>query len=86
MSAMQPTVPLAAAHKSLLVVGPDPEVEGALAAMLEPAGWKIRRAGANQDALLLAQSSSFDLIVRRAIPQAGMMLSFCANCDASVRT
>src|ERR1700753_1364081 len=46
-----------------LLVGSDPEVEAALAAMLLPEGWTLEKAIGNDEALELTRSRRFALIV-----------------------
>jgi DNA-binding NarL/FixJ family response regulator len=49
--------------QTALLVGNDPEVKAALAIILEPEGWTIQQSGDLQDALDLAKSRQFGLIV-----------------------
>jgi len=49
--------------KTVLLIGADPEVEAALASILNPEGWHLQRASGNDDAFALAKSRSFELII-----------------------
>ncbi len=54
---------LSSAPKTALLVGEDPEVKAALASVLGPEGWTLEESGGLDDALALAKSRPFDLIV-----------------------
>jgi anti-sigma regulatory factor (Ser/Thr protein kinase)/CheY-like chemotaxis protein len=47
----------------VLLIGADAEVESALASILNPEGWRLRKAANNDEAFALAKSCVFDLII-----------------------
>jgi len=49
--------------KTALLIGDDPEVKAALSIILAPEGWTLEQSGNLDDALALAKSRRFDLIV-----------------------
>ncbi len=49
--------------KTALLIGADPEVESALAGILNPEGWNLQKAAGNDDAFALAKSRVFDLVI-----------------------
>jgi len=49
--------------KTALLIGDDPEVQAALSIILAPEGWTLEQSGNLDDALALAKSRRFDLIV-----------------------
>lgn len=49
--------------KTALLIGDDSEVKSALATVLTPEGWKLAQSSSLDDALALAKSRQFDLIV-----------------------
>ncbi len=49
--------------RTALLIGDDSEVESALSTVLAPEGWKLEQSGSLDDALVLAKSRQFDLIV-----------------------
>jgi len=49
--------------KTALLIGDDPEVKAALSIILAPEGWTLQQSGNLDDALALAKSRRFDLIV-----------------------
>ena len=49
--------------KTALLIGADPEVESALAGILNPEGWNLQKAAGNDDAFALAKSGFFDLVI-----------------------
>jgi DNA-binding response OmpR family regulator len=49
--------------KTALLIGDDSEVKSALSTVLAPEGWKLEQSGSLDDALALAKSRQFDLIV-----------------------
>src|SRR5271157_3113012 len=49
--------------KTALLIGDDPEVKAALSIILAPEGWTLQQSGNLNDALALAKSRRFDLIV-----------------------
>jgi anti-sigma regulatory factor (Ser/Thr protein kinase)/CheY-like chemotaxis protein len=63
MNAAPQNAPSTSAQMTALLVGSDPEVETALSDILKPEGWRIEIAQQNDDALKLAQTDAFDLIV-----------------------
>jgi DNA-binding NarL/FixJ family response regulator len=52
-----------ACYKVALLIGADPEVESALADILSPEGWQLRKAADNDEAFALAKACVFDLII-----------------------
>jgi anti-sigma regulatory factor (Ser/Thr protein kinase)/CheY-like chemotaxis protein len=46
-----------------LFIGEDAEVESALAAILNPEGWRMRKAAGNDEAFALVKSAPFDLVI-----------------------
>jgi anti-sigma regulatory factor (Ser/Thr protein kinase)/ActR/RegA family two-component response regulator len=51
------------ATKVALLIGDDPEVKTALAAILSPEGWNLEQSSNLDDALALAKARQFDLII-----------------------
>ena len=49
--------------RTALLIGDDSEVESALSTVLAPEGWKLEQSDSLDDALVLAKSRQFDLIV-----------------------
>ncbi len=49
--------------KTALLIGADPEVESALADILNPEGWALQKAVGNDDAFVLAKTRIFDLVI-----------------------
>ncbi len=49
--------------KTALLIGADAEVESALCGILNPEGWRLKKAAGNEDAFALAKSHFFDLII-----------------------
>src|SRR5271165_5556187 len=49
--------------RTALLIGSDPEVESALASILNPEGWRLQKASGNDDAFVLAKSRAFDLVI-----------------------
>jgi anti-sigma regulatory factor (Ser/Thr protein kinase)/ActR/RegA family two-component response regulator len=49
--------------RTALLIGEDSEVKSALSTVLVPEGWKLEQSGSLDDALALAKSRQFDLIV-----------------------
>jgi DNA-binding NarL/FixJ family response regulator len=49
--------------KTALLIGSDPEVESALSSILNPEGWRLQKAGGNDEAFALAKTRAFDLII-----------------------
>ena len=49
--------------RTALLIGSDPEVESALASILNPEGWRLQKASGNDEAFALAKSRSFDLVI-----------------------
>jgi len=54
--------PESSARRALLI-GSDPEVESALAGILNPEGWSMQKASGNDEAFALAKSRSFNLVI-----------------------
>jgi len=50
-------------YKVALLIGSDPEVESALANILSPEGWRLRKAADNEEAFAIAKACVFDLII-----------------------
>ncbi len=49
--------------RAALLIGSDPEVESALAGILNPQGWEVQKASGNDEAFALAKLRSFDLVI-----------------------
>jgi anti-sigma regulatory factor (Ser/Thr protein kinase)/CheY-like chemotaxis protein len=49
--------------QTALLIGADPEVESALAGILNPEGWRLQKARGNDEALALAKSCVFALVI-----------------------
>ena len=49
--------------QTALLIGADPEVESALVSILNPEGWRLQKAGGNDEAFALAKSCVFALII-----------------------
>ncbi len=49
--------------KTALLIGADPEVESALASILNPEGWHLQKASGNDEAFALAKLRAFDLVI-----------------------
>jgi len=50
-------------YKVALLIGADPEVESALAEILSPEGWRLRKAADNEEAFAMAKACVFDIII-----------------------
>ena len=50
-------------YRVALLIGADPEVESALANVLSPEGWRLRKAADNDEAFAIAKACVFDLII-----------------------
>ena len=46
-----------------LLIGEDPEVESALAGLLNPEGWRMQKASGTDEAFALVKSTPFDLVI-----------------------
>src|SRR5271154_3872348 len=46
-----------------LLIGDDPEVESALAGLLNPEGWRMQKASGADEAFALVKSTPFDLVI-----------------------
>jgi anti-sigma regulatory factor (Ser/Thr protein kinase)/ActR/RegA family two-component response regulator len=57
------TIPVRASTRTALLIGEDHAVKAALAAILTPEGWRLEECAGLAEALRLAQSRSFELVI-----------------------